>query len=85
MKVKFNGELRRVGAKPYDYDGKNGTNYFVLVECGEDSMQFKTTKEIYEHFEHGNLFKGAECEFTANYNPRYQFNNFVVTEAVIVK
>lgn len=86
MKVSFYGELRRAEAREYTKkDGSNGTSYNMLVECGVDSLQFPTTKEIYEHFEHGNLFKGAECEFTANYNPRYQFNNFVVTEAVIVK
>ena len=86
MKVKFNGELRRVVAREYTKkDGTSGTSYNMLVECGADSMQFPTTKEICEHFEHGNLFKGAECEFLADYNPRYQFNNFVVKEATIIQ
>lgn len=83
MKVKFNGELRRVEAKEYTKkDGSNGVSYNLLVECGADSLQFPTTKEVNDSFEKGYLYKGAECDFVAEYNPRYQFNNFVVKEVV---
>lgn len=50
----------------------------MLVESGADSLQFPTVVSVYEQFEKGFLYKGVECEFLAEYNPRYQFNNFVV-------
>ena len=83
MKVNFNGELRRVESREYiKKDGSKGTSYNLLVECGTDSFQFPTVKEVEEEFAKGYLYKGAECEFVAEYNPRYQFNNFVVRNVV---
>lgn len=83
MKVNFKGELRRVEAREFTRkNGEAGVGYSLLVECGVDSLQFSTVKEVYEQFEKGYLYKGLECEFVADYNPRYQFNNFVVKEVV---
>lgn len=83
MKVNFKGELRTVGANEYvsRNTGEKGVSYRMLVECGTDSLQFPTTKEVYEQYQDGYLYKGLECEFTADYNPQFQFNNFVVKEA----
>lgn len=83
MKVEFLGELRRVEAREFTRkSGEKGTSYNILVECGVDSLQFPTKKDVYEQFEKGYLYKGLECKFLAEYNPRYQFNNFVVKEVV---
>lgn len=83
MQVSFKGELRRVEAREFTRkNGEKGVGYSALIECGVDSMQFSTVKEVYEQFEKGYLFKGLECDFLADYNPRFQFNNFVVKEAV---
>lgn len=83
MKVNFKGELRSVASSEFvRKNGEKGTSYRMLVECGADSLQFPTEKEVFEQFEKGYLYKGLECEFTADYNPRFQFNNFVVKEAL---
>lgn len=84
MLCKFDGELRRVEAREYtSKEGKKGTSYNLLVECGVESFQFPTTKEVCEDFQKGYLEKGNMCVFTAEYNPRYQFNNFVVKSVEI--
>lgn len=84
MKVEFIGELRRVEKREFDKkDGTKGVSYPMLVECGADSLQFPTTEDIYKSFVDGLLYKGCECLFVAEYNPRYQFNNFVVKQATV--
>lgn len=85
MKVEFKGELRRVEKREYTKkDGTKGCSYPMLVECGADSFQFPAEEGVYDLFELGHLYKGAECKFVAEYNPRFQFNNFVVKEAEVV-
>lgn len=83
MKVNFKGELRRVEARDFTRkDGTTGTSYNLLVECGADSFQFPTVEEVFDAFTDKYINKGDDCEFFAEYNPKYQFNNFVVQEVV---
>ena len=83
MRVEFKGELRRVESNEFTKkDGSKGIGYKMLVEFGADSLQFPTVREVWEQFEMGYLEKGMDCQFVADYNPRFQFNNFVVEEAV---
>lgn len=84
MQVRFDGELRRVEAREFTKkDGTKGTSYNLLVESGADSLQFPTVFAVHEQYEKGFLYKGAECEFLAEYNLRYQFNNFVVQSVAL--
>lgn len=84
MKVEFKGEFRRIEKREYNKkDGSKGVSYPMLVECGADSFQFPAEEGIYDMFELGYLAKGTECKFIAEYNPRFQFNNFIVKEAVV--
>lgn len=83
MKCTFGGELRRVEKRDYTTkEGKNGVSYNMLVECGVESFQFPTVKEVFDSFTDGYINKGDNCLFEAEYNPRYQFNNFVVKTVV---
>lgn len=83
MKVNFKGELRRVEEREYTKkDGSKGVAYSVLVETDNDSLQFGTTKEVYEKFKDGYIYKGADCDFEADYQPRFQFGNFRVVNVV---
>lgn len=82
----FKGELRSVGLKEFKKrDGTTGYGYPLLVECGADSYQFNTTVDVYNAFVKGELVKGSECVFTAEFEPRFQYNNFTVVGAECTK
>ena len=78
MKVKFNGELRNVAEKPYEFNGNKGLSYSITLEVEEGSFYMKTTKEVFELYKQGYLEKGQQCEFTADYSPMYK--SFRVTQ-----
>ena len=82
IKVNFNGELRSVGLREFNKrDGSKGYAYPMLVECGADSYQFNTTVDVYNAFAKGELKKGCEYTFSAEFEPRFQYNNFNVVSA----
>lgn len=81
MRVEFKGELRRVERQEFTKkDGSNGVGYKLLVECGADSLQFPTTEKVYQNYQDEYIYKGLECQFLADYNPRYQLYNFIVKD-----
>lgn len=78
----FSGELRSIGLREYNKrDGSKGYAYPMLVECGADSYQFNATVEMYNAFVKGELKKGLEYTFKAEFEPRFQYNNFNVVSA----
>lgn len=80
--VNFNGELRSIGLREFSKrDGSKGYAYPMLVECGADSYQFNTTVDMYNAFVKGELVKGYEYIFGAEFEPRFQYNNFNVVSA----
>lgn len=82
IKVKFVGELRSVGLREFNKrDGSKGYSYPMLVECDMDSYQFNATVDMYNAFVKGDLKKGLEYEFGAQFEPRFQYNNFTIVSA----
>lgn len=80
--VTFNGELRSVGLREFKKrDGSNGYSYPMLVECGADSYQFDSTVDMYNAFVKGELKKGLNYDFKAEFEPRFQYNNFKIVAA----
>lgn len=83
MKVAFIGELRSVSLREFNKrDGSKGYGYPLLVESDGASYTFNATVDIYNNFVKGVLQKGMECKFVAEYNPRFQYNNFNITEII---
>ena len=83
MKVNFKGELRSVGLREFKKrDGSTGYAYPLLVECGSESYEFSSNVNTYNDFSRGMLEKGMICEFVADYNPRFQYNNFTIVDVV---
>ena len=79
IKVNFSGELRNVTKKEFvRRNGEKGADCKILVECGVYSHTLPCTEKVVEMFESGALVKGSTYEFEAVYQPRFQFNNFVV-------
>lgn len=72
MKVTFEGELRSVVSKDYEFEGKKGTSHNATVEVEGQSFYFKTTKKVAEDFTKGFIVKGQQCVFTADYSPAYK-------------
>lgn len=86
INVKFQGELRSVSLKEFTKrDGSKGYDYPVLVETADSSYSLKTTVDVYNRYASGELKKGDVCDFSANFEPRFQFNNFTITDAKVVK
>ena len=82
INVNFRGELRSIGLREFSKrDGSKGYAYPMLVECGADSYQFNTTVDMYNAFVKGELQKGTEYNFGAEFEPRFQYNNFNVVKA----
>lgn len=82
INVEFRGELRSIGLREFNKrDGTKGYAYPMLVECGADSYQFNTTVDLYNLFVKGELKKGYEYIFGAEFEPRFQYNNFNVVSA----
>lgn len=85
INVTFNGELRSIGLREFNKrDGSKGYAYPMLVECGADSYQFNATIEMYNAFVKGELKKGEEYIFGAEFEPRFQYNNFTVVSCEVV-
>lgn len=83
MKVKFSGELRSVSLREFNKrDGSKGYSYPLLVETEGESYSFNANVETYNNFVKGFLEKGMMCDFVAEYNPRFQYNNFNILEVV---
>lgn len=72
MKVRFNGELRQVVEKDYDFNGQKGKSYSITVEVEDGSYYLKTTKEVFELYKAGYLVKGQNCEFVGDYSPQFK-------------
>ena len=86
INVNFKGELRSIGLREFiKRDGSKGYAYPMLVECGADSYQFNATVDMYNAFVKGELQKGTEYNFGAEFEPRFQYNNFNVVSAVSTK
>lgn len=66
-------------------DGSKGYDYPVLVETSDSSYSLKSTVDVYNAYVSGQLKKGDVCEFSANYEPRFQYGNFVITDVKLVK
>lgn len=83
MKVKFSGELRSVSLREFNKrDGSKGYSYPLLVESDGEAFTFNATVEVYNNFTKGFLEKGMMCDMVAEYNPRFQYNNFNIVEVV---
>ena len=86
INVNFKGELRSIGLREFNKrDNTKGYAYPMLVECGADSYQFNATVDMYNAFVKGELQKGTEYNFCAEFEPRFQYNNFNVVKADCIK
>lgn len=86
INVNFKGELRSIGLREFNKrDNTKGYAYPMLVECGADSYQFNATVDMYNAFVKGELQKGTEYIFGAEFEPRFQYNNFNVVKADCIK
>ena len=87
MLVCFKGELRNVvkGKEFSRKDGTTGCNVNVSVEVGGVPQYFASEEPILARFNRGEIEKGKDYVFVADYNPRWKFNQFVVKEINEVK
>ena len=85
ISVKFNGELRSVSIREFTKrDGSKGYSYPIMIETTDTSYTLNTTVDVYNAFVHGQLVKGQKCEFMADYEPRFQYNNFNIKEVKVL-
>lgn len=80
MKVNFNGELRNVVEKDYNFNGNAGKTYTVTVEVEDGSYYMKTTKDVFEAYKLGIITKGQVCLFVADYSPQFKSMKVVEVE-----
>lgn len=86
MKVGFVGELRSVVKKEFTRrNGEKDYECHLTVECDGVPQYLPCSKDVGQAFENGVIKKGDMCRFTAQYQPRWKFNQFVVETALLNK
>ena len=79
------GEVRNVSVKEFTRrNGDKDVAYNMLLEGRTGSRMIPVTKGIYEDFVRGSLEKGNCIELCGEYNPQFQYNQFVVEDYKIV-
>lgn len=85
INVKFQGELRSVSVKEFTKrDGTKGYDYPIMIETSDSSYVLKANVDIYNDFCKGKIHKGDICNFTADFEPRFQYNNFTIQTVEVV-
>lgn len=79
INVIFEGELRNVSTRGFKKrDGSDGVAYNVLVETKDSSYLLPTCMDVFNDFSQGKIQKGMICNFQAEYEPKFQYNNFTI-------
>ena len=77
--VNFKAELRKVSLKEFTKkDGSKGFAYPMMIETSDSSYNVNTNVDVYNAFVQGKIEKGQVYIFQAEYEPRFQYNNFYV-------
>lgn len=79
INVNFKAELRKVSLREFSKkDGTKGFAYPMMIETQDSSYNVNTNVDVYNAFVSGKIEKGNEYIFQAEYEPRFQYNNFNV-------
>lgn len=85
MKVRFNGELRRIEKNEFKRrNGDAACDFNILLEAGVDSYRMKGSDKLNAYFDNIKTLCGCECEFQAEYHPTWKYNQFVITDINLV-